>query len=205
LLLITDRKLCPLSLVECVAGALAVAPPGSVAVQLREKDLDARALRDLAKALLPLCRARGARLLVNDRIDVALALDLDGVHLPQASFAAAAARRLLGPSRLVGVSCHSPAEVQAACAGGASYATLGPIFDTPSKRAFGSPVGLELLREASALGLPLFGLGGIVAGNAREVLRQGAVGLAVIGAWLGDGAPGPAVERLLWQLDGPTP
>jgi len=196
LLLITDRQRSALPLAQMVEAALASVPPGSAAVQLREKDLEARALFQLAAELLPVCRAHRAPLLINDRIDIALALDLDGVHLPQASFRADEARQLLGPSKLVGVSCHSTDEVAQARQLGADYATFGPIFDTPSKREFGPPVGLEALREASTLGLPLFGLGGVTRANAAEVMRERASGVAVIGAWLGEKDAGRAVQRL---------
>ncbi len=121
---------------------------------------------------------------MNDRLDIALALGLDGVHLPQASFKADDARRLLGPRRLIGVSCHSLAEVQEAKERGADYATFGPLFDTPSKREFGPPVGLGLLGRAVSLELPLYGLGGVTSFNAAQVKRHGAHGVAVIGAWL---------------------
>jgi len=202
LLLITDRKLAGRPLPEVVQEALSAVAPGSVAIQLREKDLDTRPLLDLASALLPLCRARNAPLLVNDRIDIALALGLDGVHLPHASFKANDARRQLGPEKLVGVSCHSVAEVQDAKARRASYATFGPLFDTPSKRAFGPPVGLEELGRASAVGLPLYGLGGVTSVTALQVRQHGAVGVAAIGAWLGAQDTGGAVQRLIATLPG---
>jgi len=198
LLLVTDRKLARRPLPELVETALASAAPGLIAVQLREKDLEARALAELARALVPVCRARGAPLLVNDRLDVALAVGAGGVHLPQASFKADDARRLLGPDKLVGVSCHSIEEVRDAKGCGAGYATFGPVFDTPSKRRFGPPVGLERLREAARLSLPLYGLGGVGVDNAGEVLEGGAAGVAAIGAWVGSSAEAlPGVVRAL--------
>ncbi len=170
-------------------------------VQLREKDLGGRALGELARELLPLCRARGAPLLINDRVEVALALGLEGVHLPAASFPVGAARALLGPDRLLGVSCHYRADVAAARAGGADYATFGPLFDTPSKRTFGAPLGLAALSDAALEGLPLFGLGGVEVERAAGVARAGARGVAVIGAWLGAGDPATAVEQLVAAVD----
>jgi thiamine-phosphate pyrophosphorylase len=184
LLLITDRKRSAAPLPQMVEAALSSVPPGAVAIQLREKDLDARPLLELARGLQPICRAHQAPLLVNDRIDVALALDLDGVHLPQVSFKADDARGLLGPTKLIGVSCHSIAEVRDAIQRGANYATFGPLFETPSKRDFGPPLGLERLGEAAQAALPLYGLGGVTAINASEVRRSGAFGVAAIGAWL---------------------
>ena len=190
-------------LLQIAEAALSSVPPGSVAIQLREKHLEARELVELARALLPICRARRAQLLVNDRIDIALALDLDGVHLPQASFKADDARRLLGSEKLIGVSCHSSEEVRNAVQCSADYATFGPIFDTPSKREFGPPVGLEVLRGASeATELPLYGLRGITEDNAQTVVGNGAVGIAVMGAWLAGQNAREAVQRLLAALPG---
>lgn len=194
--LITDRAVA-LDLPARVAAALRGAPPGEVAVHLREKDLGGAALLSLARALLPACRARGALLLVNDRIDVALAAGADGVHLPAAGVAPAEARRLLGPAAVVGVSCHAAAEVAAALAGGATFATFSPIWDTPSKRAYGPPVGLAALAAAARQGLPLVALGGVEPANAAEAFRAGAAGVAAIRAWLAGPDPAGAVAALL--------
>lgn len=194
--LITDRRLVA-DLAAAAKRALAGLPPGSVALHLREKDLGGAALLALARSLRPVCRAAGQLLLVNDRLDVALAAEADGAHLPSAGIPPAEARRLLGPGRLLGVSCHGDAEVARARDGGADFATFGPIFDTPSKRALGSPVGLEALRRAAALGLPLVGLGGVEAVNAAAVREAGAAGVAAIRAWLASPDPAAAVRALL--------
>jgi thiamine-phosphate pyrophosphorylase len=194
--LITDRRLAP-DLAVRADAALAGVPPGLVAVHLREKALGGRDLLALARSLADVCHARGQLLLVNDRLDVALAAGADGVHLPAAGVPAADARRLLGAAALVGVSCHSASDVARARDGGASYATFGPIYDTPSKRAYGPPLGLAALREAARLGLPLVGLGGVDAARAPEVVAAGAVGVAAIRAWLGAEAPGEAVRALV--------
>lgn len=194
--LISDRRLVA-SLPERAAAALHGLPPGVVAVHLREKDLGGRALLELARRLRAACAAAGQLLVVNDRLDVALAAGADGVHLPSAGVPIADARRLLGPGRLLGVSCHSRADVERAAAGGADYATFSPIFDTPSKRAYGAPLGLEALRGAAALGLPLVALGGIDASNAAAVRGVGAVGVAAIRAWLAGDDPAGAVRALL--------
>lgn len=194
--LITDRRLAP-DLVAAARRALAGLPPGAVAVHLREKDLGGAALLVLARALGAACRDAGQLFLVNDRLDVALAAGADGAHLPSAGIAPQDARRLLGPGRLLGVSCHAEAEVERARAGGADYATFGPVFDTPSKRALGSPVGLPALARASARGLPLVGLGGIDPGNAGAVRGAGAAGVAAIRAWLAGPDPAAAVRALL--------
>jgi thiamine-phosphate pyrophosphorylase len=194
--LITDRRLAP-DLPARVAAALAGVPAGTVAVHLREKDLGGAALLALARAILPACRARGARLLVNDRVDVALAVGADGVHLPAAGIPPEAARRLLGPAALVGVSCHSAADVERARAAGASYATFSPVWDTPSKRAYGPPVGLAALQGAARLGLPLVALGGVEPSNAGQAFAAGAAGVAAIRAWLVGPDPASAVAALL--------
>jgi thiamine-phosphate pyrophosphorylase len=194
--LITDRRLA-VDLTATARRALVGLAPGTAAVHLREKDLGGRELLRLAGALLAACRESGQLLLVNDRLDVALAAGADGVHLPAAGLPPAEARRLLGPGRLLGVSCHSAADVGRALRGGADFATFGPVFDTPSKRAHGPPVGLAALAEAAAVGLPLVGLGGIEPGNAAAVWAAGARGVAAIRAWLAAPDPAAAVRALL--------
>jgi thiamine-phosphate pyrophosphorylase len=194
--LITDRRLRG-DLVAHTRAALAGLSPGRAAVQLREKDLGGRDLLALARALLPVCRAAGQLLVVNDRLDVALAAGADGVHLPAAGVPAPDARRLLGRAALVGVSCHSAAEVARARDGGASYATVSPVHDTPSKRRYGAPVGLGVLADASRLGLPVIALGGVTPARVAEVLAAGAHGVAAIRAWLEPDDPAAAVRALL--------
>ena len=201
LYLITDRTLSDGPLAERVAAALSRVDPRRVVVQLREKDLPARALFELGRAVLAECRRRGARLLVNDRADVALALGADGVHLGAGSLPALEARRLLGPEALVGVSCHSAAEVRARVEG-ADFATWGPVFATASKARYGPPVGLGGLDAALALGAPLVGLGGIRAGNAGGLRARGLVGAACIGAVFSAQDPGAAALELLQAFEG---
>ncbi len=194
--LVTDRRLVA-DLPAAAHRALGALPPGTGALHLREKDLGGRDLLALARALLAVCREADQLLLVNDRLDVALAAGADGVHLPSAGLPPAEARRLLGAGKLLGVSCHSAADVRRAKDGGADYATFGPVFETPSKRAFGPPPGLSALAEAAALGLPLVGLGGVEAGNAAAVRAAGACGVAAIRAWLAAADPGAAARSLL--------
>lgn len=194
--LITDRKLTR-DLAGRAAAALAALPPGVAALHLREKDLGGRALLALARSLLAVCRARGQLLIVNDRIDVAVAAGADGVHLPAAGVPVAEVRRLLGPAALVGVSCHGAEDVARALAAGASYATFSPVYETPSKRAYGDPVGVDALRAAARLGLPLVALGGVTAARVPEVRAAGAVGVAAIRAWLVEDPPDAAVRHLL--------
>jgi thiamine-phosphate pyrophosphorylase len=194
--LVTDRALAP-DLPARLEAALAGAPPGRVAVHLRERALAGGALLALGRALLAVCHRRGAVLLVNDRLDVAAALGAGGVHLPSAGVPPGEARRLLGPSALVGVSCHGPDDVERARDGGASYATFSPIWDTPSKRPYGPPQGLAALAAAARLGLPLVALGGVDGRNAPQAYAAGASGVAAIRAWLTGPEPAAAVARLL--------
>ena len=170
---------------------------GAKAIQLREKDLSVRALYELAQRLLPIVRSRGAALLINDRIDLAMALPLDGVHLARTSLPPAEARRLLGASRLVGISCHTVEEAMEA-GEGADFIVLGPLFPTPSKAAYGPPVGLERLREVRRrIELPILGIGGVTESNAAEVIAAGADGVASISAVMSAVDPAAAVRGLL--------
>ena len=151
-------------------------------VQLREKRLTARALYELAARSADIVRGTGTRLLVNDRADIARAAGADGVHLTTRSLEAPIVRRAFGPEFLIGVSTHSPAEARAAYEQGADFAVFGPVFDTPSKRAYGPPAGLESLREAAraVVPFPLLALGGVTLDNASAALDAGASGVAAI-------------------------
>ena len=152
-------------------------------IQLREKNLPARMLYELALQCVSLTRGTETRLLVNDRADVARAAGADGVHLTSLSLEASVIRRSFGRRFLIGVSTHSLAEARAArdC-GAADFAVFGPIYDTPSKRAYGPPLGLGNLHKAAHIvsPFPLIALGGITQENAQATLRAGAKGLAAI-------------------------
>jgi thiamine-phosphate pyrophosphorylase len=183
LYLVTDRmRTCGRPFLDVVEAAL---QGGVDAVQLREKDLPVAELLDLTCTLGQLCRRYGAPLAVNDRVDVAIAAKADGVHLPVSSFTPADARRLLGPARLIGCSTHSREEARAAAEGGADFIVFGPIFDTPSKRPFGPPVGLSALAAVTrSVSLPVLAIGGMTAERAEAVRRHGARGVAVVSAIL---------------------
>ncbi len=190
--LVTDRRLRGDSgLTALVAEAAA---GGLGAVQLREKDLPGGDLLHLAEALL---RALGdTPLLVNERVDVALAAGAAGVHLPAAGLPTPAVRRLVGPDRLVGRSVHSLEEARQAEDEGADYVILGTIFATPSKPGR-TPAGLPLVREVTAaVRLPVIAIGGIDERNAAAVIGAGAHGVAVSSAILRAPAPALVVERL---------
>jgi thiamine-phosphate pyrophosphorylase len=179
--LITDRHQArERSLLDVCGAALRA---GVRAIQLREKDVPTRPLLSLARELSRLATAQGARIFINDRIDVAMALGTGAVHLPARGAAPSVARRLLGGSAIIGVSAHSADDVLRAEGAGADFVVLGPIFDTPSKRAFGPPIGLaELERARRRCRLPLFGIGGITLDRVHDVRRAGAHGIAVVGS-----------------------
>ncbi len=200
LYLVTDRRQAAGGdLLGAVARALA---GGVQAVQLREKDLGARELLELARRLRELTSRHGARLLINDRVDVALASGADGVHLGVASLPPEEARRILGRGRLIGCSTHGTEQLAAAAAGGADYATFGPVFATPSKAHYGPPLGVEALRRACAsTDLPVFGIGGIGRENSGEVVAAGSYGIAAISAVLGTDDPGAAAAEIKRQVE----
>jgi thiamine-phosphate pyrophosphorylase len=205
LYVITDRRATAgRSLADVVSAALAGLPAaarGAVAVCLREKDLAARTLLALAHEVGAVARAAGAAFFVNDRVDVALAAGADGVHLGGGSLSPAEVTRL-APELAIAVSTHTRAEVEAAVrarAAGADvrFAVFGPVWDTPSKRALGAPVGLEALRAVAPLGMPLLALGGVTPARAAACLWAGAAGVACVRA-LGEAAdPGAAARALL--------
>jgi thiamine-phosphate pyrophosphorylase len=178
--LVTDRASCRGRLLEAVVGQAVAA--GVNLVQLRDWSLSARELLDLGSALLDPVRACGAALVVNDRIDVAMALSADGVHLGRGSLTVGQTRRLVGEQMLLGVSVHGEREAKEAEGEGADYLILGTVFETPSHpgRKGG---GLGLVTEvAAAVKIPVVAIGGIDAGNAGAVFAAGASGVAVIRA-----------------------
>ena len=196
LMLVTDRHAIGERDLRPIVGA---ALRGGVdVVQLREKDMATRDLLELASDLREITQQAKAKLLINDRIDIALAVGADGVHLPTNSFAIEDARRLLGPTKLIGVSTHSGDQAIEAEQRGADYVVFGPVFATPSKLQYGPPVGLDALRETSeAVSVPLLAIGGIDADGSAQARAAGARGVAVIRAILCDDDPKNAASRLL--------
>lgn len=168
---------------------------GLQAIQLRERDLPTTELLSLAQAIQDVNTPRSVPLLINDRVDLMLALNLDGVHLRSNSLPTHVVRELIGPRRLIGVSTHSAEDVQRANQNGADYVVFGPIFDTPSKRSFGPPLGLARLTEVCRRSsIPVFAIGGITCERVGDVRRAGAHGIAVIGALLTRDDIGEAVK-----------
>ncbi|MFZ0961481.1 MAG: thiamine phosphate synthase [Terriglobia bacterium] len=177
---ITDRRQIKSRTLDiCIAGAIAA---GVDWVQIREKDLPARRLLRLTEAALEQARRSArTRVVVNDRLDVALAAKAHGVHLGSRSMTVDLVRRLAPREFVVGASCHSLEEALGAQAAGADYILLGPIFATPSKLPYGPPLGLDKLREVtSQVGIPVLALGGIDADRVPACRENGAAGIAGI-------------------------
>jgi thiamine-phosphate pyrophosphorylase len=156
---------------------------GARLLQLRLKDASSRELLAAACAVQPLARRAGARLIVNDRADVARAAEADGVHLGQDDLPVAAARAILGPAALIGVSTHDVVQARAAAAAGADYLGVGPVFATATKSHALPSRGVGLIRDVRvAVALPLVAIGGITAATAPAVREAGADAVAMIGA-----------------------
>jgi thiamine-phosphate pyrophosphorylase len=179
----------------------AAARGGAGAIQLREKDLSACDLYALGARLQETLAPYNVPLLINDRLDVALALDTAGVHLAGHSLPTAQARRLLGPHKLIGVSTHSLEEAQHAAAEGADFVVFGPVFTTPSKLAYGPPQGLQQLAAVvRQVPIPVLAIGGIDQTNLPQVVEAGAYGVAIIRAVLAAADPCQAAIRLHMAL-----
>jgi thiamine-phosphate pyrophosphorylase len=193
---ITDRSQIPSPRVDhFIARAIAA---GVDWVQIREKDLTARRLLSLTEGAVEDARRQGhTRVMVNDRLDVALAAGAHGVHLGTRSMPADLVRRLAPRKFTVGASCHSLAEALTAQASGADYILLGPIFATPSKLQYGPPLGLEILRAVtSQTSIPVFALGGISIDRVALCRQSGAAGIAGIRIF----QDGDSLEVLIREL-----
>ena len=156
---------------------------GATVIQLRDKDASTRTLVEEGLALRELTHAYNALLIVNDRVDVALAVDADGAHVGQDDMPGGLARKLLGPDRILGISVGTMEEAAAAVAAGADYLGVGPIYATRGKADAGQPTGTALIREvAGRYPTPLVAIGGITVANTQEIIQAGAAGVAVITA-----------------------
>ncbi len=165
---------------EVAAAAIA---GGATVVQLREKTLPTRQFLEVAVRMRDVTRRAGLPLIINDRVDVALAVDADGVHVGPGDMTVAVTRRLLGPDRLIGASAGTVAEAVEAEQDGADYLGVGSVFATPSKVDAGAPIGTRTVQAiAQAVRIPVVGIGGITPDNAAAVIDAGAAGVAVISA-----------------------
>jgi thiamine-phosphate pyrophosphorylase len=173
---------------------------GAGVIQYREKSANTLRMVAMARELCQVCRRLGAVFLVNDRLDVALAVDADGVHVGQKDMPVALARSLLGPEKLLGVSVQDARALNEAESQGADYLSLSPVFATPTKPDHEEPLGLETVKAlAGSSRLPVVAIGGINRANVAEVMRAGAHGVCVISAVLG--APDPErAARELYEL-----
>jgi thiamine-phosphate pyrophosphorylase len=204
LCLVTDRhQTRGRDLVAVVEACLAA---GLRAVQLREKDVGAGELARLGRALRAPATRHGALLIVNDRVDVALAVGANGVQRTGTSLSIADVRAVADKRLLVGASVHSRDEAIAAAEAGADWVVFGPVYDTPSKRRYGAPQGVEALKGVTAaLAVPVIAIGGITPERVAEVRGAGAHGVAVIAAILGAGDPAGQTRRFLEALGGGGP
>lgn len=197
-----------LSLYVLVSGATppevveAVLQAGCRMIQFREKHLPLPVQVAAAGRVREACRRHGALLLINDRVDLALAVGADGVHLGQEDLPVAVARRILGPGAVIGATCETPEEARIAQEAGADYIGTGPVYATPSKADAGEPYGPAVVRRVSqATHLPVVGIGGIGIGGAAPVIEAGGVGVAVISSVVGAPDPGAAARALLDEVE----
>ena len=198
LYLVTDRRVARRPIAEVVDECLGA---GLRSVQVREKDLGVRDLLELAGLLRESTRRHGARLVINDRADVALATGADGVQRTHDSLPVAALRRIAPRPFLIGVSVHSADEARQAAADGADFLVFGPVYDTPSKRQYGAPQGLAALENvAASVEPPVLAIGGITPERVGEVLRAGAAGVGVISAIVAADRPADATKAFLDAL-----
>jgi thiamine-phosphate pyrophosphorylase len=201
LIVVTDAGLAaPRRVADIVAQAL---DAGAPAIQLRDKQAPARELAAQAAALLPLVRAAGALLVINDRVDVALAVGADGVHIGPHDIPVEAARRIAPPHFLIGYSTDDPGTARAAERAGASYIGCGAVFGTTTKQEVaGEQIGTHRLDEvACAVKIPVVGIGGIGPDNIESIAGTAASGAAVVGAVMRAEHVGEAVRVLLRVWD----
>ena len=174
---------------------------GVKAIQLREKDLSGRDLFSLAERSHKLCQAYDAALFINDRVDVAMAVDAAGVQLSQTSLPVITTRALLGPQKIIGVSTHSLREAKEAEQNGADFVLFGPVYFTASKAAYGAPQGLPALKTiVDNISLPVYAIGGIKPENIESTKKLGVRGVALISAIVSAESPKETAAKMLRQL-----
>lgn len=174
---------------------------GVTCVQVRSKDCTDRERYEVAALVVALCRTARAACIVNDRVDVALAVGADGAHVGLSDLPVAAARRLLGPGAILGASAYTLAEAAAAAEAGAGYVGVGPCYLTATKAGLPEPVGPEgLAVVARGVGVPVVAIGGVTPGRVPELIAAGAYGIAVISAISGAADPGAATRKFVAQV-----
>ena len=195
LYLVTDRELARgRSTVEVVKAAVS---GGVTCIQLREKDCSTLEFIEQARAIKNFLEEREVPLIINDRLDVALAVGADGVHLGQSDMPLEMARKIAGSSMLIGISAESVQDAVEAENGGADYLGVSPIYATPTKTDTAPPLGIQGLREIkNQVKIPLVGIGGLNNSNAAEVIRNGADGVAVVSAIVAAEDPETAAMNL---------
>jgi thiamine-phosphate pyrophosphorylase len=195
LYLVTDRGLARgRTTLEIVSAAV---QGGATVVQLREKDCSTRDFIKQALSIKEFLKDRGVPLIINDRVDVAQAVEADGVHLGQTDMSLEIAKKILGDLMIIGISAESLEDAIEAEKGGADYLGVSPIYATPTKTDTAAPLGLEGLQEIhKAVKLPLIGIGGLNKDNATEVIRNGADGVAVVSAIVAADDPEAAAREL---------
>lgn len=195
---LTDADGGPTALAALTAAVAAGAP----VVQVRAKGCSDRVLHDFARAVVELCRPAGTTCLVNDRVDVALAVGADGTHLGAGDLPLAAARRVAGPGHLLGGTARDPELARQLVAEGADYLGVGPAFATTTKTGLPDPIGVAgVAAVAAAVSVPVIAIGGVTAARVGELLAAGATGVAVVGAVTAAADPGAATAELLRALE----
>ena len=196
LYLVTDRALAGGREIEDIVRESVEG--GAMMVQLREKDIDTRDFIELALRLKKVLAPYGVPLIINDRVDVALASDADGVHIGQSDMPYSMARRLLGHDRIIGLSVENFSQIEEANSLDVDYIGVSPVFATPTKTDTAAPFGLEGLRRAVEMSVhPTVAIGGMNASTAADVISTGTDGIAVVSAIVCAASPRKASEELL--------
>lgn len=200
LMMVTDRRRSARPLAETVRLAI---EGGVDAVQLRERDMEGRDFHRLADELRKITREAGVKLIVNQRLDIAVAVGADGVHLGWRSLGVRDVHQLGGDHMLAGVSCHDAQQMREAEEAGANYLLLGPVFPTPSKEGLVPAMGISTFKELCAsTKLPVMGIGGVTEENAAEVIAAGAVGVAAISSLTAAEDPREAARKFRAAISG---
>lgn len=187
---------------DAFLDAIASALEGGVDIlQLREKTMSASKIITLGKKIKQLCLQYGTTFIVNDRVDIALILEADGVHLGQDDLDVKSAREILGDNAIVGISTHAPEQASKAVEDGADYIGVGPVFATPTKQGK-TPVGLEYVKWASEnIEIPAFAIGGINLENCEQVFEAGLKRIAIVRAIINADSPQKITEKILEKLN----